>query len=92
MITRWTPTAAQDLQDVHEYIAADNEDSAVATAARILAGVDALVMHPHLGREGRVRGTRELVVPPYVIAYRIAKDAVEVTAALHGARRWPDRF
>jgi toxin ParE1/3/4 len=92
VITRWTLTAARDLENVHDYIVADKEDAAIATVARILAGVEALGRHPQLGREGRVRGTRELVVPPYAIAYRIAKDAVEIHAILHGARRWPDRF
>jgi toxin ParE1/3/4 len=92
MITRWTPTAAQDLEDVHDYIATDNEDVAIATIARILAGVEALGRHPQLGRNGRVRGTRELAVPPYAIAYRIVKDAVEIHAILHSARQWPDRF
>jgi len=80
------------LEDVHDYIAADSEDSAIATVARILAGVDALGRHPQLGREGRVHGTRELVVSPYLIVYRIAKEAVQIHAVLHGARRWPDRL
>jgi toxin ParE1/3/4 len=92
MTIRWTPAAARDLEDVHDYIAADNEDAAVATIARILAGTEALCRHPELGRRSRVRGTRELVVTPYVVAYRIVKEAVEVHAIMHGARQWPDRF
>lgn len=92
MTIRWTPTAARDLEDVRDYIAQDNEDLAIATVERILAGIEALRMHSQLGRKGRVRGTRELVIPPYLVAYRIVRDAVEIHAILHGARRWPDRF
>jgi len=94
MTARWTPTAARDLEDVYDYIAADNEDSAIATVERILAGIEALGRHPQLGRSGRVLGTRDLVIAPYVVAYRIVKvkGAVEIQAVLHGARRWPDRF
>jgi addiction module RelE/StbE family toxin len=92
MTTRWTPTAARDLEDVHDYIARDNEEAAIATIERILAGIDALGRHPQLGRKGRVGGTRELVISPYIAVYRVAKDAVEIHAVLHSARRWPDRL
>jgi toxin ParE1/3/4 len=97
MTIRWTPTAARDLEDVRDYIAQDSEDAAIATVERaiverILAGIEALSRHPQLGRGGRVPGTRELIVPPYVAVYRVAKGTVEIYAILHSARRWPDRF
>jgi toxin ParE1/3/4 len=96
MTIRWTPTAARDLEDVRDYIAQDSEDATTATieratVERILAGIEALSRHPQLGRGGRVPGTRELVMPPYVAVYRVAKGAVETHSILHGARRWPGR-
>ena len=45
-----------------------------------------------MGRTGRVAGTRELVIAPYVIAYRSRKSVIEILAIIHGARRWPDSF
>ena len=53
--------------------------------------VGQLADHPRLGRPGRVRGTRELVVAgtPYVIAYRIEADAVVILRLLHGKQKWP---
>jgi toxin ParE1/3/4 len=45
-----------------------------------------------MGRKGRVAGTREFIVSPFVVAYRVKKDAIEVMAIIHGARRWPDSF
>jgi toxin ParE1/3/4 len=92
MTIRWTPTAARDLEDVRDYIAQDSVDAAIAPVERILAGIEALSRHPELGRGGRVPGTRELVMPPYVAVYRVAKSAVEIHSILHSARRWPGRF
>ena len=50
-----------------------------------------LADHPRMGRPGRVKGTRELVISgtPYVIAYRVKRDAVVILRLLHGAQRWP---
>jgi addiction module RelE/StbE family toxin len=89
MTIRWTATAARDLEDVRDYIAQDSEDAAISAVERILAGIEALSRHPELGRGGRVPGTRELVMPPYVAVYRVAKGAVEIHSILHSARRWP---
>jgi toxin ParE1/3/4 len=54
--------------------------------------MDALSRYPEMGRAGRVTGTRELIVFPYLIAYRLKGGAIEIVAILHGSRRWPDSF
>ena len=92
MAIRWTITSLTDLESLHDYISDDNPAAVGATAESILAGIAALGQHPEMGRMGRVRGTRELVIAPYVVAYRIHRKAIEIVAILHGARRWPDRF
>lgn len=45
----------------------------------------------HLGRPGRVKGTRELVVngTPYRVVYRVEAEVVLILRVLHGAQRWP---
>ena len=45
------------------------------------------------GGEG-VAGTRELVVArlPFVIAYRIRPDRIEVVRVIHGRRNWRAAF
>jgi len=50
-----------------------------------------LATHREIGRPGRVRGTRELVVTgtPYIAAYRFVSDVLTVLRLLHGARQWP---
>jgi toxin ParE1/3/4 len=92
MTIRWTPTALTDLQSVHAYIAEDNHQASVATVDHLLDAIRELGKYPQMGRPGRVSGTRELVVRPYVIAYRPRRNAIEVLAIIHGARRWPKGF
>ena len=53
-----------------------------------------LVMHPEIGRPGRVPGTRELVVPrtPFIIPYRVKDNAVQILRVYHAARKWPSEL
>jgi len=88
----WTPTALRDLESLHAYVAVDNQEAAAATVDRIVSAIDALQRYPDMGRKGRVAGTRESMVSPYVIAYRATRGAIEVLGIIHGARRWPDSF
>ncbi len=82
------------LEDIHEQIAADNPAAATRIVERIRIAVERLQQFPAIGRSGRVAGTRELVVAgtPYIVAYRIKGESVEIITVLHSAQRWPDRF
>ena len=92
MTIRCTPTALRDLESLHEYVAEDSRPAAAATVERILSGIEALSRHPEMGRRGRVPGTRELIISPYVVAYRTKGTALALVAIIHSARRWPDAF
>jgi addiction module RelE/StbE family toxin len=94
MTVRWTRLALDDLDQAREFISADKPAAARATIDRIESAVRALESHPHIGKKGRVEGTRELVISgtPFVVAYRIAKRRVEILGLIHGARRWPEAF
>ena len=94
MTLRWTRLAASHLESAFDFIAQDTVRAAGAVGDRILSAVEALGRHPELGRSGRVPRTRELVITgtPFIVAYRVRKDHIEVLAVLHGARRWPERF
>jgi toxin ParE1/3/4 len=91
MTIRWTPTASNDLEAVYDYIARDNADAASAMVRRMISGIDALVRNPELGRIGREVGSRELIVVPYRIIYRIRDSVVEILNIVYSARRWPPR-
>jgi toxin ParE1/3/4 len=47
-----------------------------------------------IGRQGRAPGTRELVIArtPFIVAYRLHNETIEILRILHGAQRWPDRL
>ncbi|WP_395713513.1 type II toxin-antitoxin system RelE/ParE family toxin [Reyranella sp.] len=88
----WSATALADLDEILAYIRGQDPVTADRVAARINERVGTLSIHPRLGRAGRVRGTRELVVAPFIIAYELAGDLVVVLAVLRGRRRWPRSF
>ena len=94
MRLRWTRLAASHLESAREYIAQDDPVAADDIVEQIPSAVERLERHPDMGRKGRVAGTRELVISgtPFIAAYRVRRDSVQVLAVLHGARRWPDRL
>ena len=94
MRVKWLRTALANLNAEAEYIARDDPAAASRVVIRILNAVENLREFPALGRPGRVIGTRELVIPstPYIIPYRVRKDAVEVLRVFHASRQWPKRF
>lgn len=92
MTVRWGPTALHDIESLHAYVAEDNFAAAAETVERILSGIDNLARFAEIGRKGRVPGTRELIIAPYVVVYRVSEDTVELVAIIHSARKWPDAF
>lgn len=91
----WQPEAIEDLQNIRAYVSRDKPSAARALVATILTlAEDQLSRFPQAGRAGRVEGTRELVVPgtPYIVAYRVRSDVIDILAVHHAARRWPDSF
>jgi addiction module RelE/StbE family toxin len=86
---RYTPQAGRDLAEIYRYIASDNPAAAGRTLDRIERLAELLARVPFAGRRGRVSGTREMVVPdlPYIVVYRVRREAIEVVSVVHGARR-----
>jgi plasmid stabilization system protein ParE len=82
--------AAADLDGIFNWISKDSPKSAAEMVRRIRARVNRLATTglPHVGRPGRVRGTRELVESSYIIVYSVneAADEVVVLAIIHGSR------
>lgn len=88
----WTARALRDVAALRSYISQDQPPAAERQVELILATVDGLARFPHRGRPGRRAGTRELVVgqTPFLVAYRLRRDFIEVLRVLHGRQRWPD--
>lgn len=91
MILRYTRRAVRDLDQAYAFIALDNPAAARRVAAPLRAAIEGLRQFPERGRIGRVTGTRELVVPrtPFIVAWRVAGDAIDVLVVIHAARSWP---
>lgn len=90
----FSPEAKQDLDEIFDYILRDAPSMAQVVLERISQRIRQLAKMPHLGRIGRVPGTRELVVPktPFVIPYQVTGDSLEILRVYHGARQWPEQF
>jgi toxin ParE1/3/4 len=84
----WSHRARKRLEEIRAYVAGDKPDAAAGLAIRIVAMVEALREHPHLGRAGSEPGVRELVVgaTPYLIFYRVRDGRVTINTIWRGAQ------
>ena len=91
MRVRWTTDAADDLERICDYIAESRPESARRVAQSVVERIGTLETFPHLGRPGRVQGTREIGCSPlpFVAIYEVRSEEVIVLRLLHGAQRWP---
>jgi toxin ParE1/3/4 len=91
MLLEWSVLAVADRDAIFDYIEADSPSAAAMVDDRIRLAVENLAEFPEMGRTGRVRGTRELVIPrtPYIAVYRFDRGALRILRILHGSQRWP---
>jgi addiction module RelE/StbE family toxin len=89
-----SPQALEDLREIVGYIAEDNPEAARKLLAHVRQRIQELQDMPHLGRPGRVPGTRELVIPhtPYLVPYQVQDHCLQILRVYHGARQWPGQF
>lgn len=87
----WLPAGGRTRDAQIDYIAQENPLAAARIDEDIERQVDLLATHPLIGRPGRRRGTRELVISrtPFIVIYRVTARRVEILRVLHGARQWP---
>jgi len=85
----WSPLARARLQEIRAYVALDKPEAAEHLAMRIVAVVELLRDHPHLGRAGAEPGFRELVIggTPYIVLYRVQSRRVTINTIWHGAQQ-----
>ena len=85
------PEARREREHQIAYIGDNNPGAAIEIGDAIFRAVGNLLDFPHIGRPGRVTGTRELAISgtPFLVVYRVAPEAVLGLRLLHGAQRWP---
>lgn len=94
LAVRWTTRASKRLDQIGTYISAEDEGAADRVILRILSSIELLAQMPFMGRPGRRKGTRELILPdlPYIIPYRITDEELQILSIVHMAQRWPGRL
>ena len=84
----WTSEALRWLEDIFEYIAADNLDAANETVEGIFERAQVLSQYPEMGHRylHSARNVRILLYKHYRIAYLIKEDGnVDVLGVFHGS-------
>jgi len=87
--------AEQDLNDIYEYIAAENSTAADRFLSRIEKTLQTLARQPSLGRIPRdpdisQLGYRYLIIGDYLAFYRLEGPVVLVYRIIHGARDYSE--
>jgi plasmid stabilization system protein ParE len=85
----WSPLARARLQEIRAYVAKDKPIAAERLAIRIVAVIEALRNHPHLGHTGTEPGIRELIIggTPYIEMYRVRGKRVTILTIGRAAQR-----
>jgi toxin ParE1/3/4 len=91
LILQWLLKAIANRDAQIAYIAQDHPLAAVTQGDLIQAQVDQLIEQPGMGRPGRKRGTRELVISktPFVVIFRLKGKQIEIIRLLHSSQQWP---
>jgi toxin ParE1/3/4 len=91
MRLRWSEDAANDLERIADYLFDRTPERAPQLVREIYEAPAALLTFPYRGRAGKIRGTRELVLPAlsYIVVYQVSGDVIHIARILHGAQQWP---
>lgn len=84
----WTAEAQQWLEDIFEFISADNPEAAAQVVAGIYERAQVLKQHPKIGHpyQPSQREVRVLLYGHYRIAYLVKGDGnVDILGVFHGA-------
>jgi plasmid stabilization system protein ParE len=95
----WSPLALARLKEIRAFVALDKPDAAARLATRIVSVVEALRIHPYLGRVGPEPGIRELIIipsrerrltqaggTPYSILYRVRANRLIISTISHASQ------
>ena len=83
MKLRINPIVAEDLKNIREYIAEDNEEMAVKTIQEIYARIENIQQFPYMGSDLAKRVSfwtdyKYVICGNYVVLYKIGEEYVEI--------------
>ena len=87
----WSQTAKDSFYAHLEYLIARTPSGARAVNSAVMQAIRHLESTPFMGRPGRWENTRELVIDkyPYIVAYRLNVDFIEILYIHHTRQEWP---
>lgn len=85
----WTKRALSHLEAELDYYGRINPNLAKELSLIVKDSLASISNMPGIGRPGKKIGTRELVLSkyPYVLAYRVRNDVLEILAIIHQNRK-----
>lgn len=90
MRIEWSQRSRSDLRNLKRYIALDSPLYARQFTERLIASVEKLQDHPHIGRpvpEAEPQDDlRELIYQGYRILYQATTNKVRIVTVIHGSR------
>ncbi|GCL42086.1 type II toxin-antitoxin system RelE/ParE family toxin [Dolichospermum planctonicum] len=91
MQVKWLRRALRNLEQARNYVFQDNPTAAQELIIKIQNAANQLQNYPFMGKNGRVEGTKELIISnsPYILIYRIKEETVEVLRILHTSKFYP---
>lgn len=92
MQVKWLRRALPNLEQARNYVFQDNPTAAQELIIKIQNAANQLQNYPFMGKNGRVEGTKELIISnsPYILIYRIKEETVEVLRILHTSKFYPE--
>ena len=84
---RWLESAIESINNEANYLAEMHPKLAKQLIKQVTEQIKELAQNSHLGRPGRIPGTRELSIDGYlyIALYRVKKNIVEILEILHTA-------
>jgi toxin ParE1/3/4 len=89
MDIRWTLAASSDLLEIFDTLSEKAPVQAARIVGEVYDSIGRLERFPEIGRAGRIDGTREFFVSPFVAVYRVEETAVVLLTVVHSAQLYP---
>ena len=91
---KWLNKALRNLDDAYSYLYQENPVAAQRFIQEVYAQIELLKLTPAMGRDGRIAGTRELVVAhfPYLIPYRVRGEQIQILRVFHTNQKPPNAW
>ena len=93
MEIRYLSTAERDLNDIFDYILADNPSAAAALLEEFDRLISNLATNPEIGvipKNQRLerQGYRILIIRKYLVFYGVKEKYIQIRRIIHGARQY----